>query len=635
MHTMRSDGSRPSQLHAMSFHLDDSANLAYYWDTYIFMRISHVQIKGFRNFKVLDVPLSEHAVIVGENKVGKSNFLYALRLVLDPTLPDSARQLRDEDFWDGLARPLSSKEKITISVDLTDFEDNENLLAVLADHVVSVEPMVSRLTYEFGVVTQAEGSPKSETDYAFTLYGGGRPENQFGWDLRRRIPLDLLPALRDAEGDLANWRRSPLRPLLDEAANKIDRTTLVSLAGEITGTTEKLTKTAEITVLADQISNRLERMVGDKNSLDTTLGFSPTDPERLLRSLRLLIDGGKRGIGEASLGSANLLYITLKALELEHLVQEGNQHHTFLAIEEPEAHLHPHLQRLVYRDFLSRREHQEIVNKEVVPEPTTSSTILLTTHSPHIASVSPIDSFVLLRKTSNNGSTEGVSTAGISLDETDRLDLERYLDVTRAEILFAKGVILVEGDAELYLVPVLARLMGMDLDALGISICSVGGTNFAPYLKFVGPNGLNIPLAVLTDFDPVIGGGSLGESRVTKLLDLLGATQKDQKGALLRNAASMQGIFLNDYTLEVDLFKSGLHQDMCQTLIELAESKPATTRADGWAKNPNTLDAAGFLKDITSIGKGRFAQRLATNISGKMCPGYIKDALQYVSARCN
>jgi predicted ATP-dependent endonuclease of OLD family len=46
--------------------------------------ISRVQIINFHNFKKLDVHLSEKAVIVGENASGKTNFIYALRLVLDP-----------------------------------------------------------------------------------------------------------------------------------------------------------------------------------------------------------------------------------------------------------------------------------------------------------------------------------------------------------------------------------------------------------------------------------------------------------------------------------------------------------------------------------------------------------------------
>jgi putative ATP-dependent endonuclease of OLD family len=172
----------------------------------IFMRISRVQITNFRNFQHLDVNLNEHAVIVGENKIGKSNFLYALRLVLDPTITDSARQLRGEDFWDGLERPLAVDAKITIAIDLADYEGNEDLLAILAEHVVSTSPMVSRLTYQFGLPANAQEGAISEADYQFIIYGGDRPENQVGWDVRRRLPMDLLPALRDAEGDLANWR---------------------------------------------------------------------------------------------------------------------------------------------------------------------------------------------------------------------------------------------------------------------------------------------------------------------------------------------------------------------------------------------------------------------------------------------
>lgn len=171
--------------------------------------------------------------------------------------------------------------------------------------------------------------------------------------------MDLLPALRDAEGDLANWRRSSLRPLLDEVSSRIDRDALEGIAENISEATEALTNTEEVRALADEITARMTAMVGSAQALETTLGFSATEADRLVRSLRLFIDDGKRGVGDASLGSANLLYLALKGLELEQLVEKGKRDHTFLAIEEPEAHLHPHVQRLVYRDFLKRRAHQE------------------------------------------------------------------------------------------------------------------------------------------------------------------------------------------------------------------------------------------------------------------------------------
>jgi putative ATP-dependent endonuclease of OLD family len=94
------------------------------------VRISRIQISNFRNFASVDFSVGHHSVIVGENKIGKSNLVYALRLVLDPSLPDSARKLRVEDFWDGLKRPLGNDDRISISVDLMDFEDDGNHLAV-------------------------------------------------------------------------------------------------------------------------------------------------------------------------------------------------------------------------------------------------------------------------------------------------------------------------------------------------------------------------------------------------------------------------------------------------------------------------------------------------------------------------
>lgn len=596
------------------------------------MHISRIEIENFRNFRKLDVAVGEHAVIVGENKIGKSNFLYALRLVLDPSLPDSARQLKGEDFWDGLVRPLTKDDVISVSVEFADFGDDDKYLAVLGEFLIAPEPMVSRLTYVFGPLA-AEGEPTKESDYDFFIYGGDNPENRIGTEFRRRLPMDLLPALRDAEGDLGNWRRSPLRPLLDEVSTKIDRERLEDIARDISTATDAVTATPEISDLADEISTRLTDMVGKAHALDMSLGFSPTEPERLIRALRLFIDSGKRGVGDASLGSANLLYLALKALELKQLVDKGKRDHTFLAIEEPEAHLHPHLQRLVYRDFLRRRVHQEAPAEGTVLRPSTS--VLMTTHSPHIVSVSPLNSLVLLRKSADSLASEGVSTAGLVLEEKERQDLERYLDVTRGEMLFAKGVLLVEGEAEMYILPALSKLIGHDLDELGLTVCSVAGTNFAPYVKLLGPSGLDLPFAVLTDFDPKAGNTNLGERRVLDLLPLLVAQEQLPATPRQRLAfARDKGLFLNEHTLEIDLFKCGRHRSICTTIRELATSGVAKTRSQQWQDNPEELDAERFLSDIAEIGKGRFAQRLASNMAGNRCPPYIKEAIEHVVNLC-
>jgi len=302
---------------------------------------------------------------------------------------------------------------------------------------------------------------------------------------------------------------------------------------------------------------------------------------------------------------------------------------TFLAIEEPEAHLHPHLQRLAFRDFLNSR------NQEAEQGTASSQTILLTTHAPHIVSVSPLKSIVLLKKSEDRQSTVGVSTANLVIDDNTIRDLERYLDVNRGECVFAKGILLVEGLAEEFIIPALAKLLEYDFDQMGITVCSVGSTNFEPYIHLFGPNGFNIPFAVLTDRDPQEQGTYLGEQRIIRLLEVLMDKAEFAQGnnQELLGKAEGCGLFLNNYTLEVDLFRSGWHQSIYSTLSALTTNNAAKERMNTWTSNPEQLDPIRYLKDIDKIGKGRFAQRLASIMEGGNCPDYIRGAITYVAER--
>lgn len=577
------------------------------------MHIVRIAISNFRNFSSIDVgELPAGLVVVGENASGKTNLVEALRLVLDPSLPESARRLVADDFWDGLDQPFGGHE-IKVVVELAGFDSDKVAKAVLGEFLIGTNPHRARLTYRYRPMTPELGSDATETDYEVVIFGGdGDESRRVGRWERRFVSLHILPALRDAETDLRS-ARSPLRRLVDRS--KVDPETLSGVVTQIDAATGLLTDSSELSSVASSISDRLSEMAGGLLSGEAFLGFLAAKPDQFLRSLRLFVDRERRrGVEQSSLGTANLLYLTLLLEDIEAQRAGNEMADLILAVEEPEAHLHPHVQRVLFQYLLR-----------------TDQGLIVTTHSPHIASVTPVSSLLVLRKsggasTAHHAATDLFTKPGLA-------DIERYLDVTRGEILFARAVVLVEGLAELYLIPAFAKCAGLNLDASGISVCSVHGTDFKPYVRLLGARGLGIPAIVVTDGDRDENGRVRGIERCARLMDgddgetveeAVATGNYEQARALCWEA----GYFIGEQSLEADLIASAGNA-MVAAYDELVESdeKKKKFRTELADAESDATQRAKVLGRIERVGKGRFAQRLAGHLQEVEPPTYIALAL--------
>lgn len=595
------------------------------------MHISRVEIQNFRNFEQLQLDqFPSPAVIVGENGVGKSNLLQALRLVLDPSLPDTRRMLRAEDVWEGHPKGLAGGAEVKVVIELQGFDDDDDAKAVLGACIVASTPYTARLTYRFfprrgsdeGEASGKQGSgkpsvPLTSQDYDFVVFGG-LAEGDDIRSIRRDIAMRLLPALRDAESDLQSWRRNPLRDLLECLPIEPDK--LTATANAIAAAVDELTKDKNVGALQTHLSNRLGDMLGPRFSVEPTLGFASTRADELLRAVRLFVDKERsRSVADSSLGSANVIYLGLLLEVLTRQRAADKFVATLVAVEEPEAHLHVGLQRRLFH-YLLRSE----------------SSLILTTHSPHVAAVTPVGSFVVLRRDSKGAATVGATTSHLPISKTQAEDLERYIDVSRAEILFAAGVIVVEGLAELYVLPAMASAAGFDLDSHGVVIASAHGTDFRPYRALLGQQGIKTPHTIVTDGDTDPDKRGRTNAGIKRGVRLLPKVQKEEMLKRIKELPKLgdddfapkikpivdeleqAGIFVGWQTLEADLCTL-FGDEIKAAFAELSPSQPARDDVNAGVDNQSAkpIDVAirdAMLSRITALGKGRFAQRLAAHI---------------------
>ena len=196
----------------------------------------------------------------------------------------------------------------------------------------------------------------------------------------------------------------------------------------------------------------------------------------ILRLLDLIMEGNKSG-----LGTLNLLCIAAEML----LFNNQKKGLKLALVEELEAHLHPQYQLRLIEYISSHHKNEQFI---------------LTTHSITLASKIKLANLIVLK----GNEAFPMSSKYTMMRPADYNFLERFLDATKANLFFAKGLIMVEGDAENLLIPAIAQLIGRNLHEYGISVVNVGSTAYKRYVSiFKRKDGkaFNMPIAIVSDLD--------------------------------------------------------------------------------------------------------------------------------------
>ena len=508
------------------------------------MYIANISIENFRGFsgkKVIE--LNEKLnIFIGHNNSGKTTVIKALQILFDTSyskklsINDFNRQLSIDDLKANPPRVVISS---ILKENEGEAEYSEDIVLVSTMLTKIQRPYEAKITYEFFLPEKeieeyratmaAISSPNIEeywseiehsflSKYVWKLYGGDEKLKMVvDNDILNKFDFEFMQPIRDVERDLSSGSDSLLKEVIDFFIDYEIKNDTSKTKDEIKGNLQKVKR--EFAESSQQLMTKLQGRLtaGEKQIVtyadDTGATFDESSPHfsgvlnetTLYSALRLTLED-KTGIklppANNGLGYNNLIYIALLLARMQKDAMGeyyGSNAKLFsvLAIEEPEAHLHPSLQ---YRFLKFLNDNMKSNVRQ----------IFISTHSPNITAASKLDNLIVLNKEKEEIE---VAYPGRVFDLKNKDDkaskayIERYLDVTKSDMLFAKRIILVEGISEQLLLPIFTRYLNGDLVDSHVAVINIGGRYFSHFLKLFDRDkseyAINKRVAVITDLDPV------------------------------------------------------------------------------------------------------------------------------------
>lgn len=647
------------------------------------MFLKYLQIVNYKNLKSTRFSFVEGVnTVIGENDSGKSNAMTALRILLDDTYYYNTKRLKENDFSDSLENwkghwiilsavfgKITSEDKKTevcagivpenedeefLKSYIKSGEDDIGVISLFIRPQKHVRKKLSEITdtaefekerrkikisdYEFYYTSRAQTDFTNNDIYAKIVgdLENGKCSNPDEDDdsilgcklnianVQDHISVVFIDALRDVASELGK-PKNPIRRIIESVESLIKESELDTIKSEIVQLNISISKVEQVELVGRKINEKLLDMIGMVYSPEIILQSGLKDDINSLSRYLFMKPSKQNDIDSLGLGHLNMIYIALKIVEYE--INRTRELINIMIIEEPEAHIHTHIQRTLFDKLKVTKDYTQIIT---------------TTHSTHLAEVSEVKNINIMKSISSNSismqPSQGLDEFGKQNLKLKNLKLsdciERYLDSKRSVLLFSKGVVLVEGDGEEILIPnIIKKTLGVSLDEIGIGLINVGSVSFEYIASLFGNERIRRKCAIITDEDVQI---VEKESTFYKAeAEERGQKRKDKLTKLYGTNPWVKSFFA-PHTLEVDfaLADTRANSDYISNVIELnyvdtdtVERHKKNLKSGTEAKCANTiLTLAG------NMGKGWYATTLSNYIdNATTIPKYILEAIAFAS----
>lgn len=422
------------------------------------MKLSKLYIKGFRNFKEATINFNNQSLIIGANDVGKTNLLYALRILLDRGFSDLDLELKESDFY-----AYEETNEVIITAFFDDIKEDCILSKMKGDISGDGNLVIKYLA------TKGE-------DYKFFCGKSDADEDLHEYAIpyyRKVLNIKYINSKRDFWGYINKTKNILLQQAKeDRSAETIDMDDALykQISDKLKEVDSQIPELSYVKNATEQINEELNKLAIHNQEQKVVFDTASTDTDSVINKISITSKHGDKKLLIGGEGRLNQIYLSLWASQ--NRISEYSNEVSILCVEEPEAYLHPHQQRELARYLCQVLKGQ----------------VILISHSPYIVCEFSPNSIMRLYK--DDQETKVASDGCSSVIEEGFDGFGYRMSVIPAEAFFADCVILVEGQSELIFYKTLAKQIGIDLDRLNISILSVEGVGFNTYVKILGALGI-------------------------------------------------------------------------------------------------------------------------------------------------